>query len=158
MMPFVTARSLCDARVLFGDSTIVGATYLGANWRPEYEALDAALQAGTRPAAAYPTLAPNATVPFASSPTGDEVMRFYPAQAMSRGIDGRVTLSCLVQEDHTLRCGVADAGEGEFAEDFAQSALRVIQNPRVRVAAQASNGEATAGRCITRTISFRTAR
>lgn len=106
-------------------------------------------------AAAQQLLPEDVTIPYATPPSSGDLYRFYPARALERSQGGQVSLGCLVRPDHGLRCGVIDAAPEEFAGGFAQGAVRALQNGRVRVAAQASNGQATAGQCIRRRVSFR---
>lgn len=155
MLAFATPHALCNAQVYWTDALIAEATYLGPEWRPEFEALDAALRASVADRSNAQWLPEGVQTPYTTAPRVEDVTRVYPSGAMRRSQEGRAALACLVLEDYRLRCGVSDAGPAEFAGGFASAAMRVFQNERVRMAATASNGQATAGLCIRRGINFR---
>lgn len=153
MLTFVTPAALCGGLVYWGNGSIADATYLGPAWLPEFEALDRDLRSGAA-ATAYPALPEGVTAGYVTPPNGADLGRFYPLRALAREIEGRVVLGCHVRPDHLLRCGVIEATPAEFAGGFASAAVRVFEG-RVRVAESASNGVATAGHCLTRTVNFR---
>jgi periplasmic protein TonB len=52
--------------------------------------------------------------------------RYYPARALMRGIEGQVTLTCLVRADGTLDCAIA--AETPSGWGFGQAALRISRD------------------------------
>lgn len=155
MLTFAVPRAICTAQVYWANTAISDVTYLGPEWRPEFEPLDAALRA-SGPAQQEPSFLPDdVALSFTSAPNATDVTRYYPARAMERDTEGRVRLGCLVLADHHLRCGVIEAEPATFAGAFASAATRIMQLDRVRVAETAANGQATAGLCVRRNISFR---
>lgn len=155
MLTLVRPDSLCGGQVYWANSSIADATYLGPGWRSEFAALDDELRRSA-PARAVPLmLAPEIALPFAIGPSGEDFSRHYPPAALAQSQEGRVVLSCLVLQDHSLRCGVLESAPTEYAGGFAKAALRIFQNSRVRVATQTANGQASAGLCMRRAVSFR---
>src|SRR5262249_4904624 len=130
--------------------------YLGTERSAAMDALDAALAPiASRTVVGGPLqdVRTERLVAYDSAPTAALVTRFYPPRALDRGITGGVVLNCLIQEDHTFRCGVVS--QEPVGWGFAEAALRAMQNPQVRLAAIADNGQPSAGMCIRRRVSFR---
>lgn len=75
---------------------------------------------------------------------------FYPSEAQAQGIGGRVTLECLVEDDGRLACEVVEESPADMA--FGAAALRMSQE--WRVAPRTSDGVATTGGRIRRTLVF----
>jgi protein TonB len=92
-------------------------------------------------------------VQFIEQPDGRDYARWYPDAAMNNGVEGRVTMDCLIKADGYLRCAIANdepAGAG-----FGDAALQI--STIFRVPPETAEGVATAGRRIRRTIVFRLA-
>lgn len=90
-------------------------------------------------------------VPFAQRPTASDFSRNYPRRALNAGLDGRVTLSCVVQRSLRLECRVAE--EDPPGQGFGQAAVRIAR--RFRAERQFPDGRATVGAQVTVPMAFR---
>jgi protein TonB len=88
---------------------------------------------------------PNPTVIAApvwlQTPTAEDFARYYPAEALARGVAGRVTLACLVNANGRLSCVVLR--EAPTNRGFGDAALRVSRS--FLIAPATSDGEPTVG-------------
>jgi hypothetical protein len=97
-------------------------------------------------------------LPLTRQPTAQELYDYYPVQALRRGIEADVRLSCLVNPDLSLACDKVDViwtsdGTDNQRADFEQAARGIAK--LLRVAATTSWGAATAGTRQTLPIKFR---
>ncbi len=81
-------------------------------------------------------------------PDARDFARLYPREARRRGIDGRVTLNCVVNESYRLDCEVAD--ENPLGMGFGDATLAIAE--KFRIATHTENGEPTVGGTVRRTI------
>lgn len=81
-------------------------------------------------------------------PNAQDFARNYPRGALRRHIDGRVTLSCVVNDDYRLDCQV----ESEDPAGMGFGAATLVIAQKFRIAAQTSAGESTIGMSVRRTI------
>jgi hypothetical protein len=138
-------RLICEATLQSAYSDISELTYLGAQWLPEFDALDAALVAEA-PAPIGRNLAEGASVQFISPP---DFSRFYPPRAVEREAEGVVEIACLVRDDYRVTCAtVSETPEGWDFGYAAQRAMRTV------VAQETVNGEPTSGACFTKRVRF----
>lgn len=81
-----------------------------------------------------------------------DIMRYYPAHAARKGIEGEVLLECTVQTDGSLQpCSVKS--EEPKGEDFGTAALKM--SALFKVKPQAKDGRPMVGRQLTIPIHFR---
>jgi periplasmic protein TonB len=74
-------------------------------------------------------------------PGARDYSRYYPARAMERNQEGRVTLDCLVDPGGRISCSVVS--EDPTGWGFGEAALRISRS--FRAAAQTSDGRPTSG-------------
>jgi TonB family protein len=84
------------------------------------------------------------------TPTAQHFARYYPQQALQRGISGEVLLDCLVNEDHRIACEVASETPERYG--FGEAALRISQH--FRMAPTTRDGVPTAGGRVRVPINF----
>jgi protein TonB len=91
---------------------------------------------------------PSTGVRWEEQPTRGDYARFYPRDALRRGIRGVVTLDCLVREDYRLACEVVS--EEPQGVGFAAASQEIAR--RFRIAETTSDGRSTLGGRVRRTI------
>lgn len=143
-------RTICDANLQRATPDIADIAYLGSEWLPEFDMLDAALEAEA-PAATGIALPEGVNVDFATLP---DISRFYPVRALEREQTGLVEMRCFVLPDYRPLCGTTS--ETPVGWDFGVSAQRAMRGVRMRDTA--SNGEQTLGACFVKRIRFQLAR
>lgn len=143
-------RTICDASLEVATPDIASIAYLGPVWLPEFEALDAALEAEA-PAASGIAFPEGVNVDFATLPN---VSRFYPVRALEREQTGIVGMACFVLPDYRVLCGTTS--ETPTGWGFREGAQRAMRSVRMRETA--SNGEPTVGTCFVKRIRFQLAR
>lgn len=144
---YAAGRSVCGGAAGPFGSEVGSLTFLGSQWRPEFEALDADLRA----LVAVPsgrTLPAGVGVPL---DVVSDFSRFYPIRALEGEIEGMVMLGCFVRTDLSVLCGVIS--ETPAGWGFAEAAHRIFR--RARVQPRARNGEPSAGVCTLFAVPFR---
>lgn len=101
------------------------------------------------PPAPSPALT-NAT--FLERPDGRDFARYYPGNALRRGVGGRVVLDCSVAASGRLNCSVAS--EEPAGWGFGDASLRAAQH--FRVAPATADGQATSGGRLRVPMTWRT--
>lgn len=145
---YIRPRSICDATLERAVTDIAELTYLGPEWLPEFDALDAAL-ATAAPSATGRQLTEGETVRFASSP---DLSRYYPQRALEREAQGLVEISCIVRADFRVVCGtISETPPGWGFGEATQRAMRSM-----RVQETTSNGEPSSGVCFQQRIRWMT--
>jgi hypothetical protein len=155
---YVHPYSICNGAIDLALAALDDATYLGAEWRAEFDALDEALGGppGGR-ATGGRTLPAGVTGPTLNAPSMvRDVARFYPRRALEGRQEGRATLSCLVQPRFNLHC--ATASEDPPGWEFGDAALRVFGQSSVRVTGATSDGQSSVGLCVRTSVRFQTVR
>jgi hypothetical protein len=152
---YVQPPSICATPIRPLGAEIDDVVYLGPHWRPEFETLDTELGGDARSRVRAGRSLPEgvAAPAWEIPPSAADFGRYYPSRAMQRNFEGRAELICLVREDLSLDCAVAS--ETPPGWSFGAAALRIINNPSIRVAATLANGRPSAGLCIAKTVSFR---
>jgi protein TonB len=84
-------------------------------------------------------------------PTIDDLLGFYPASALDRGIAGHVMLDCIVAANGRLTCSVA--GESPTGMGFGAAAKRASR--LFQIAPQMQDGKPTEGGRISVAIAFK---
>lgn len=82
-------------------------------------------------------------------PNAEDFARFYPPNALSRGVGGAAVLDCVISVQGSLRCLVSD--ETPRNEGFADAAMRLSRQFTVR---QDQSGAAAAGKRVRVVIRF----
>ena len=85
-------------------------------------------------------------------PTGEDFVRFYPADAMKAGAEGSAVIDCGVAQDGRLRHCVIDAQKPARFR-FGQAALKM--SPLFQMRPMTVNGKPTAGGHVTIPILFK---
>lgn len=81
-------------------------------------------------------------------PDARDFARLYPREALRRGLSGRATLNCVVNESYRLDCEVEN--EDPPGVGFGAATLRIAE--KFRVSTHTESGESTVGAHIRRTI------
>lgn len=153
-LTYVTAALVCGAPRAAGGIDISEVTFLGP-WRSEFASLDETLGGvgGEARRIEGLTLAPGAPLPaFETQPSYQDFSRFYPVRAMEREQQGWAHLMCHVLGDRSLICGVAS--EDPLGWGFGEAALRIMENPRVRITPTLQGGASSVGYCLQRRVRF----
>lgn len=96
--------------------------------------------------------APKGTAQWVRLPTGDDFARFYPPDALERGIAGHATMKCRFKSDGTLTdCDIVE--ETPRARGFGAATLRLAQ--KFQAAPTTDEGEAIEGITVTIPIGWR---
>jgi TonB family protein len=90
-------------------------------------------------------------VPFAQRPTASDFSRNYPRRALNAGLDGHVSLNCVVGRDLRLDCRIAE--EDPPNQGFGNAALRIAR--RFRAERQFPDGRSTVGAQVSVPMAFR---
>lgn len=85
---------------------------------------------------------------WAEQPDARDFARLYPREALRRGLSGRATLDCVVNESYRLDCEVEN--EDPPGVGFGAATLRIAEE--FRIATHTDSGESTIGAHIRRTI------
>lgn len=85
---------------------------------------------------------------WAEQPDARDFARLYPREALRRGLSGRATLDCVVNESYRLDCEVEN--EDPPGVGFGAATLRIAEE--FRIATHRDSGESTIGAHIRRTI------
>jgi TonB family protein len=93
------------------------------------------------PPPAPANLPPITSPTWAESPTAADFARYYPAEALTRGVAGQATLDCIVAASGHLSCTVVS--EEPSGRHFGEAALRVSRH--FRMAPETRDGHPTAG-------------
>lgn len=139
-------RLICEATLERAYTDLSEAAYLGSRWLPEFDTLDAELEAQTLRVSTR-ALPDGVTVSFLQI---TDFSRFYPPSALERHVEGVVEMACFVRPDHRLVCGTVS--EAPIGHQFGEAAQRAMQTARVQDVA--SNGEPVAGVCFGKTLRF----
>lgn len=151
-MLYAQPHQVCGSPRARADVEFDSVTYLGHQWRPEFDQIDQQLRgAVSLNAEAIPRSDP--PMGYETPPTARDFSRYYPMRALDREREGGAILNCFVRPDRTLTCGVES--EDPPGLEFGEAARMIMEAPSVRVPAQAVHGEETAGRCIQRRVAFR---
>jgi len=89
-------------------------------------------------------------VPFSQRPSASDFARHYPRRALSAGVEGRVTLSCIVRNNYRLNCSVAS--EDPPGVGFGQAAVRIAR--QFRAGRQFPDGRSTVGAQVSMPMVF----
>lgn len=146
---YSAGRTICGGALGSIASDIAELTYLGSNWRSEFDVLDTQL-AALAPLPDGRTLPEGVSAPTAQYPHAGDFARFYPMRAQHAAVQGYVDLNCLVREDLSLQCGILS--EKPEGWQFGQAAQRIMR--QTRVAPLASDGQPTPGVCTPRRVNF----
>ncbi len=84
-------------------------------------------------------------------PSARDFARYYPSDALDRGVSGRVTLDCVIGGSGGLDCSVMQESPG--GNGFGQAALNISRQVRVR--SRLPDGSPAAGRHLRLPLSFR---
>jgi TonB family protein len=82
-------------------------------------------------------------------PDAQDFARYYPADALMRGVSGRVVLECLIADDGRLQCAIAE--EEPADANFALAALGIARSFRM---APRVDGQPSAGKRVRVPIRF----
>jgi hypothetical protein len=85
-------------------------------------------------------------------PTALQMQRFYPARALQRGEEARVTLDCRAMHGETTLACVARDGEG-VSRQFQSAAMRVARG--FRISSQHANDLPASGQVVEVSVDFR---
>lgn len=144
---------VCDGVIEYAGVRSTALVYLGPVLTPGMAKLDAELAApaqklfkGWKPAAGvvYPR--------WATPPDADRMQNGYPSSARRKGIGGEVELSCLVEDDLGVKCGVvSEAPEGW---GFGEATRRAFEHSGARAPPTTPDGSSTIGLCMTPKYDF----
>lgn len=115
--------------------------YLGQKWRPEFDALDAAMKrAPGKPLKAWDGFG------YLERPSGADLERLYPRRAQLDNKMGRTVLECRVDATSKFVCGLISEDPPGYG--FGAAALRVVE--KFRAQPTTATSEKTEGRykCI----------
>ncbi|MBC7769283.1 MAG: energy transducer TonB [Phycisphaerales bacterium] len=89
-------------------------------------------------------------VPFTQRPGVSDYARHYPRRALNAGVDGRVTLNCIVRRNLRLDCDITS--ETPANEGFGPAAIRIAR--QFRAARQFPDGRSTIGAQVSMPLVF----
>lgn len=113
-------------------------------WTPgEYTSLSLVISADDRRDGLKVDTEKQSLLKFVSYPRQEEMVRFYPRDALEAGAGTELELGCVVQADYSAICPEISVGEGPYAAQFRETASEIVTV--YRVAPTLSDGSSAVG-------------